>query len=212
MSTLDKVIKDDTEPAVERAVHKAIGVTIKELNEDITLKLKKNPLLEFSINTSIPLKSAKKSFRKGYIEKVLRSHYGDVTAASRILQVDRKTIHRMILELGININECRRALVSEDYVKEAAVSSALTEVIRNYEGVLHPSKISEAYANADRISEDIVKDVKFSFIPLKEAEKEFEREFISAALKENNNSLVKTAKAIKISHEALYRKAKSLGF
>jgi len=211
MDALDNAIKEDVQPIVEKAVQKAIGLTIKELNEDITLKLKKNPLLEFNINTNVPLKSAKKAFRKGYLEKVLKSHYGDVSASARILLIDRKTIHRMISELGININECRKALVNEDYVKEAVVSHAINDVIKNYERILHPEKVNEAYANISSISEEIVKEVKFSFISLKEAEAEFEREYISAALKENKNSLPKTAKSIKLSHEALFRKAKSLG-
>lgn len=210
MDSIEKIIAEKSAPAVERALHKALGVTIKELSEDITQKLKKNPLLEFNINTTVPLRSAKKAFRKGYLEKALKSHFGDISAVARILQVDRKTIHRMISELNIDINECRKALVSEDYVKEEAVGKAVIGVLKNYEHILHPSKVDEAYANTSRISEEIVKELNFSFISLKDAEKEFEREYISAALKENNNSLPKTAKKIGLSHEALYRKVRLL--
>lgn len=211
MATIEKVISEDTLPVVEKAVHKVIGISIKELNQDITQKLKKNPLLEFNINTHVPLRSAKKAFRKGYLEKVLKSHFGDISATARILEVDRKTIHRMISELGIDIKECKKALVTEDYIKEMTLSNAITNLLKNYENILHPARIDEAYSNISKISEEIVKEVQFSFLPLKDAEKEFEREYISAALKDNKNSLPKTAKSIGISHEALYRKAKSLG-
>lgn len=207
---LENVLGEEERSFIERTVQKAIGVTIKELNDDITLKLQKNPLLEFSIDTTIPLKSAKKIFRKGYLEKVLRSHFGDISAASRILKIDRKTIHRMIKEINIDIKECRRALVNESYVKEEAVNIALNDILRNYEETLHPQKIRQAYEHLGSITEEIVKGISFSFIPLKDAEAEFEREFISAALKENNNSLPKTAKKIGLSHVALYRKAKTL--
>ena len=210
MGSIESVIEYDAGPIVEKALQKAIGVTIKELNEDITAKLKKNPLLEFNINTNISLKIAKKAFRKGYIEKVLKSHFGDVSAAARILDVDRKTIHRMIAELKIDINECRKTFVTEEYIKEEVVSHALQDIFKSYREILHPSKINEAYENTSKISEDIVKEIKFTFITLKDAEKEFEREYISAALKENNNSLPKTAKKIGLSHEALFRKAKTL--
>ena len=90
------------------------------------------------------------------------------------------------------------------------MSNAITGIFKNYEMVLHPSKIHEAYESTSKISEDIVREIKFSFIPLKDAEKEFEREYISVALKDNGNKLAKTAKAIGLSHEALFRKAKSL--
>jgi|SRR3989338_20853 len=210
MDSIEKIIAEKSAPVVERALHKTLGVTIKELSDDITEKLKKNPLLEFNINTNIPLRVAKKSFRKGYLEKALKSHFGDISSVARILNVDRKTIHRMIAELHIDISDCRRAFVTEDYVKEEAVGRTIINALKNYEHILHPSKVGEAYANTSRISEEIVKELNFSFISLKEAEKEFEKEYISAALKENNNSLPKTAKKIGLSHEALYRKVKSL--
>ena len=56
---LEKVIKEKVEPLIEDLTQKYLGVTISELNKDITDKIEKNPLLSFDINTSLSFKDAK---------------------------------------------------------------------------------------------------------------------------------------------------------
>jgi DNA-binding NtrC family response regulator len=207
---LERVLDEHVKPVVERTIQKYIGVSIKELNKDITEKLKKNPLIEFNIDTNLPLKIARKAFRKRYLERLLKSNFGDISAVAKICEVDRKTIHRMIIELDININECRKALLKPEYVKMEALSSAIEETLKHYDKLLHPEKLSEVYKNVDKMSENILKEFSFNWPSLKNAENNFEKDFIEKAVEENKGNVSATARILKIRYETLYRKIKEL--
>jgi DNA-binding NtrC family response regulator len=207
---LEKVIDENVKPVVEKTVQKYIGVTIKELNKDITEKLRKNPLIEIHVDTTLPLKDARKVFRKSFLERLLKSNFGDVTAVAKICKVDRKTIHRMINELGIDIKQCRKALLKPEYVKMEALSNVLENTLKDYDNVLHPKKMSEVYKNVEQMTKEIMTEFNFNWPTLKDAEAEFEREFLKKVLDENGWNITATAKKLKIRYETLHRKIKSL--
>ncbi|MEA3378440.1 MAG: helix-turn-helix domain-containing protein [Nanoarchaeota archaeon] len=207
---LEKLVDEQVKKIVEKTIKNFIGVSIKELNKDITSKLKKNPLLEFHIDTSLSLKSAKKLFRKSYLERLLKSNFGDITAVAKICLVDRKTIHRMINELNININQCRKALLKQEYVKREALNFAIEETLKHYEKIIHPNQLSKVYKNVDVLSKNILNKVSLNWPTLKEAENEFEKKFIIQALKENGKNITKTARMLGIRFETLHRKMKKL--
>lgn len=208
---LEKLIDEQVKPIVEKTIHKFIGISIKELNQDITEKLKKNPLLEFKISHTLPLSSAKKAFRKRYIERLLKSNFGDISAVAKICDVNRKTIHRMIKELNININECRKALLKQEYVKREAINTAIEETLKHYDEIIHPNKLSKVYKNVNILSKNILKEFSFNWPSLKEAETEFEKDYIQESLDEHKGNISATAKSLKIRFETLHRKIKKLG-
>lgn len=210
-SDLEEVLETQVKPLIEKTIKKYIGFNIQELNKDITDKLRKNPLLDFEVDTSVPLKKARLSFRKFYLERLLKIHFGDVTAVAKICKVDRKTIHRMISELKINIKKCRQAMLSPKYVKQEALSTAIEETLKTYEGVLHPRKLSEMYKSVDELSSNIMKQYTLDFLPLKDAEHEFEKRYIEKSLKKSKHNITKSAKKMKVRFETLHRKIKSLG-
>ena len=51
---LEKVMKQDASPAVSEVMHKFLGISIDELNKEISAKLRKSPLTDFPEDTSIP--------------------------------------------------------------------------------------------------------------------------------------------------------------
>ena len=59
VESLEDVIRKKINPLVEEAMQKFLGVSISELNKDISQKLTKNPLIEFEVDTRIPFKEAK---------------------------------------------------------------------------------------------------------------------------------------------------------
>ena len=61
---LESVMFDKVKPIVEHALQTFLGVSIDELNKDITEKLKKSPLLNIKPDMSLPYKDAKKKFKK----------------------------------------------------------------------------------------------------------------------------------------------------
>lgn len=207
---LDKIIESKVKPIIDSIIKKSIGITIKELSEDISDKIMENPLLDFIPDTSLTLKGARSLFRKHYIEKLLVCHYGDISAVSRILEVDRRSIHRMIKETGININECRKAMLKPEYVKKEALSAAIGAVMKSYGEAVHPSKLGQLYKSASDISENLVKELPIKFFTLKEADLFFEKKFIKQSLDELNWNLENASKHLGIRYETLVRKVKKL--
>ena len=208
---LEKVLKEQVEPVVEQTMQKFIGMTVKELNKDITERLKKNPLLEFHIDTSLPFKAQKKAFVKSYIEKILKTNFGDVTATAKICKVNRKTIHQLINEMGIDIKKCRAEMLRMDYFAKEAVSEVVEGVLGAYKEKLHEKSLKQAYMGVSELSENILKEYKVTFLPLREAVKIFESEYIGKALKESANNISQAARRMGLRFETLHRKMKELG-
>ena len=59
---LEKVITEKINPMLDNAMHEYLGITVNEIKDDISDKLKKTPLLDIDVNTSVNFKKAKEDF------------------------------------------------------------------------------------------------------------------------------------------------------
>ena len=209
--TLDKVLKEKVEPMLEESMHKLLGITISEFGKDISDRIEKNPLISYPIDISISFKAAKKLFKKEFLTRLLQSHYGNVSAVAKITGLNRRSIHRAVKELGINIKRVRKTMVKTELYQKEAVDSILKETLDHYKRVIRPSRLEKMYKNVDKISSDIVKELPTIELTWDEAEIEFEKAYIRKALKENKGNVSKTAKKIGLRYETLHRKIKKLG-
>jgi transcriptional regulator with GAF, ATPase, and Fis domain len=208
--TLEKSLKEKIEPMLDESMHDMLGVTISEFGRDITDKIEKNPLIAYDIDTSISFKAAKKLFKKQFLTRMLQNNYGNVSLVAKITGLNRRSIHRAVKELGINIKRARKEMVKADYYRKEAVDGILKETLDNYRRVIRPSRLEKMYRNVDKISGDIVKELPTIEMTWDDAEREFERTFIKKALKENKNNVSKTARKIGLRYETLHRKMKKL--
>lgn len=208
--SLDKVIDDKIKPMLDKAMSEYLGVKISEIKEDITDRLKKSPLLDITIDTSIPFKKAKDLFKKNYIIKLLRLKYGNVSEVARILNLDRRSIHRLIKKFKIDIDRFRKEMMKADYIKQGAVNTIIEKTLDNYKQVINTSRLDNFYKNIDHLSKEIISELPIIPLTLKEAEDEFEKAYILKALKENSGNISKTAKKIGLRFETLHRKIKAL--
>jgi len=207
--TLDQVITKKINPMLDSAMHKYLGVTIQEIKADISDKLKKSPLLDTNIDTNIPFKKAKEIFKKQYLIKLLRLRYGNVSDVAKILNLDRRSIHRLIKKFAINITQFRKEMQKASYIKETAVTNIIEKTLENYKQVINKERMDRFYKNISNISKEIVSELPLTLLTLKQAEEEFEKAYIKHALTENKN-ISATAKAIGLRFETLHRKMKSL--
>ncbi|MFP4112363.1 MAG: helix-turn-helix domain-containing protein [Candidatus Woesearchaeota archaeon] len=203
--------KDDLEEVigkrrrvVETVMHKFLGVSIKELNDDITSRL--GYPFEYIVDTSIPFKKAKKLFIKSYIEKVLKKNLGNISEASKEAGINRRTMHRMITEFDIDIDSIRGFLERPDYMKKDEVNRIIEGSLKKYDEYIHPSKLGEMYKHVSDVSTDIIQILPDKSMTLKEAEENFERAYLKETLKENNMDEKKAAEKIGIRYETLHRK------
>jgi DNA-binding NtrC family response regulator len=207
---LEKIMKGRIKPIIDSAMQKFIGARVVEIETDISDRLA-NPLLEFEIDTARGFKKSKEMFKKSYVSKLLQTHLGNISKVADILGVDRRSIHRLIKSLKINVDKIRDNLLSEQYAREEEVKDIIEETLGDYKGIISPEKLRKMYAGVPEISKDIIKELPKSPLSLKEAEEEFEKRFIVKALKENKFNISKTARKIGLRYETLHRKMKVLG-
>ena len=208
---LEEEIKKKIKPIVDEAMHRFVGVKIDELSTDISDKLKKSPLLDFEIDSSLPFKKAKKRFIRFYVIKLLRLNYGNISLAAKAAGMDRRSIHRLVNELNINIDEYKKEILRPEYVKEENIKDAIADVLDHYKEILHPKKMELAYKSVPSLSKDLLKELPAAPPALKEAEEEFERNYFKKILEENKGNLTEISKKIRIRYETLLRKIKKLG-
>ena len=207
---LEEVVERRVKPMVDKAMHRWLGVTVSEIKADISDRIKKSPLLEYEISTKTPFKKAKKLFKKLYLSKLLQAFSGNITDVAKAAGLDRRSVHRLIEELGLDPEEFRGTIAKTQYVKQEAVKSIIQSSAESYKSSLSPTKFKSFYAHATDLSKDIIKELPATPLALKQAEKEFEKEYLRKALKENDENISKTAKKIGIRFETLHRKLKAL--
>jgi len=208
---LEKVMKERINPMIQESLHKFLGVTINELNRELSDRIESNPLISFDINTSLSFKAAKKLFKKQFLQNLIRNHYGNVTEVARIAGIDRRSVHRAVIELKINITKVRKELLRPDYYKKEAIDDIFRRTLDQYKEVIHPEKLREVYKGVPSLTSDIVKELPAAEMTLKEAEMEFERQYLKKALDENSWNISLTSRKIKLRFETLHRKIKKLG-
>lgn len=207
---IDQLLDEKLKPIVSEATTKALGITVHELTEDITAKLVKTPFIDFQINTTIKYKQAKKLFKKAYLQKMLELNLGNISEVAEIAGAERRSIHRLISQLHINVHKIKEELIRPYDLKISAVSHAIEDVLAKYRPVIHPKKLEEMYKNVSQLSENLAKELPEKKITLKEAEEEFERKYLQKALEENQRNITRTAKKIGLRYETLQRKMKAL--
>jgi DNA-binding NtrC family response regulator len=206
---LEDLVENRIKPMLEEAMQEQLGITVSELESDISDKLKKSTLLEFDIDTNLNFKDAKKKFKRQYIARLLRLHFGNVADVAKVANVDRRSVHRMVAEMKIQVQKFREQ--RSEYVKQLAVQDIIQEALEHYKSSLNPRKFRDMYQQAPALSKSIAKTLPETPKTLKEAEEEFEKEYLAKALAENKGNISKTARKIGLRFETLHRKLKKLG-
>ena len=133
---LEKALKEKIKPMLDESMHDLVGITISEFGEDISDKIEKNPLIAYDIDTSLSFKAAKKLFKKQFLTRMLQNNYGNVSFVAKMTGLNRRSIHRAIKELRINVKRTRKDMVKADYYRKEAVDSILKETLDNYRQVI----------------------------------------------------------------------------
>lgn len=203
MKELEKLVDSRVKPLLEQAMHEKLGVTIAELETDISDRLKRSWEV---VDVSLPFKQAKKKFKREYVAKLLRLKLGNVADVAKIANVDRRSIHRLISEGNIPVEQLRE---QAEYVKQIAVQDIIQESLEQYKSSLNPMKYQALYKSAPKLSKDIIREIPEEMKSLKDAEAEFETEYFRKALSESKN-ISQTARKIGLRFETLHRKLKKL--
>lgn len=208
---LEIVIQTRVKPIVKEATSRFLGVNIDKLNEDITSRLTRTSIIDIEVDNSLKFKAAKKKFKKQYIRKLLKLNLGNISEVAKLINTNRRSLHRLINEFNIDVNKIKKDLLKPYELKKTALNYAIEKVLDNYKTIIHPKKMENIYKNVSLISEDILRELPEAPLTLKEAEKEFELKYLKKAIEIHGSNVAKTAKAIGLRYEVLHRKLKGLG-
>ena len=210
MTNLEETVKEKVSPLLEESMEKSWGITIPKIEEDIADKLL-HPQLHVYIPTDTSFKKAKKMFKAEFIKNELKLHQGNISHLAKTLGIDRRSVHRAIKDLEINIEEIRLEHTSPQEQREEFVDQTIRSTLDRYKEIIQPQKMEKMYSELSRLSRNIAKVLPQQELSWKEAEREFEKQFLGHALEDNDDDVTKTARKIEIRVETLYRKIKKLG-
>ena len=211
-TNLELVLENKIKPILKDATIKYLGVNIDKLNEDISTKLSKQATVDIKPDFSLKYKDAKKKYKKEYLEKVLKLKLGNISEAAKVVHTDRRSIHRLIQDFHIDIKKIKHELIKPYSIKVSTINYALENTLDKYKEIIHPKKLETMYKNLGLIADDIVKELPETPATLKEAQDEFDKEYLKQKLADNNNNVALTAKKIGLRYETLHRKIKKFGF
>ncbi|MFH1683181.1 MAG: helix-turn-helix domain-containing protein, partial [Candidatus Woesearchaeota archaeon] len=96
------------------------------------------------------------------------------------------------------------------HYREELVDFTIRSTLDQYREILQPKKMEQLYEEIPKLSRNIARFLPHEDLTWKEAESEFEKQFLEQALQDNNWNVGDTAKKIKIRAETLSRKIKKL--
>jgi transcriptional regulator with PAS, ATPase and Fis domain len=206
MADLEETVKEKVGPLLEETMEKHWGITIPKLEDDITDQLKK-PHLQLYVPPNSTFRQAKKLFKAKFLENELKLHRGNVSHLAKALGIDRRSIHRAIKDLDIDMEGVRD---QHDPPQEAFIDQTIRSSLEQYREIIQPDKLASVYEEIPRLSRNIAKFLPHNELTLKEAEREFEEQFLTHALQGHQGNITATAKSLRIRAETLYRKVKKL--
>lgn len=207
-SDLNVAIDQRVKPIVGNAIRKHLGVSVSNIELDITDRLKKSALADFAINTSLPFKEAKKAFKRTYLARLLQTHLGNISTAAGIAGIDRRSMHRLVASLRIPTTRIRET-ANPAYVRQTTVKNVIQEVLEQYKPALNPAKYKALSAHAESLSEEIIKELPEEHLSFKEAEHEFEKAYF-ARLANECRTIAAMARKAGLRYEVVHRKLKAL--
>lgn len=207
---LEEALKGKVSPLLEETMEKQWGITIPKIGEDITDQLKETQLKMY-IPPNTSFSKAKKFFKTEFLKRELGLHRGNISNLAKVLALDRRSIHRAIKDLDINVEKIKTKSESPEKYQEEAVGRAIRTTLEGYEEIIQPEKMEKFYQELPALSRNIAKFLPYQELTWKEAEWEFEKQFLRQALAEHGWKVSETAKRIKLRAETLHRKIRKLG-
>ncbi len=197
--------KEQIKPVVEEILSEGLGVTIKEVVDDISGILAEGDLA-IDVDLNKPLKGAKKDFKLSYSRKLLGQTAGNISEASRQAKIDRRTLHRYVEDQSSLLESIRgKELEFAFDRKQKQILDIVGRTLDKYELV----------GFQDKIHEDTVKSLAHCLPaylpPLDVAVRLFEKRYIETAFSQWGPRIKDVAQKIGLRPETLGQKCKELG-
>lgn len=192
---------EEIKPVLDNALQQFLGVKIDTISNEVLEKLSQNKL-HIDFNDEWTLDEAKNNFKKEYLILLLREFNGNISKASTISGIDRRTIHRLILQFNIDVDEYRNLPYEFSKTKvDNYIKFVVGDVLKHY--ALTEQKSDAVY---DLPTDELVEKVKKPFPTMDDAYEDYEKKFLGAVILKHDKILKDVCKQLNIARETLSRK------
>jgi len=207
---LEETIKEKVSLLLEETMEKSWGIYVPQIESDITDKLQSSIPIKFYVSSRLSFQEAKKKFKFEFLKSQFRLHQGNISQIAKFIGLERRSVHRIIKDLGIRRDQIRREqglpLASPAAQQEIFIDQTIRSALNNYREIIRPQKMERMYKEVPALSRNLAKILPYHHLTWKQAELDFEKQFLHKSLAENDWKITKTAQKIKIQPETLHRK------
>src|SRR3989344_299179 len=203
---LEETIKGKVALLLEETMEKSWGVYVPQVQSDITDKLQNNLPTKFYIPMADSFQEAKKKFKSEFLKNQLHLHSGNISQLAKFVGLDRRSIHRAIRKLDLSVEETRRDVRLTAPYQEKIIDETIRFALEGYKDIIQPQKMEKIYQEVPALSRHLAKLLPHHHLTWKQAEWEFEKQFLYQSLKEYHWKVTETARQLKIQPETLHRK------
>lgn len=208
---LEETIKEKVALLLEESMEKSWGIYIPQVQTDITDKLQ-NPLpAKFYVPVNSSFHDAKRRFKAEFLKDQLQLHHGNVSQLARFMGLDRRSVHRAVKDLGIHVDRFSSLQPAAQSFQEKMIDQTIRFALEEYKEVIQPQKMEKMYQEVPALSRNLAKLLPHHHLSWKQAEREFEKQFLLQSLREHHWKIAETARQLKIQPETLHRKIAKLG-
>ena len=208
-SDLEETLKEKVSNLLEETMEKTWGLSIPKIGSDISDKVFSSSI-DLYIPQHLSFNKAKKVFQKEFLKKQLMLHLGNVSQLAKSLEINRRSIHRVLKDLHL-----KKENVLENFTtfknEETRMGNLIRSTLDQYKELIQPQKMEKIYEQLPLLSRNLADTMPHQDRTWREAEQEFEKQFLEHALSQNKWSVAKTSEAINLRSETVHRKIKKLG-
>lgn len=207
---LEETIREKVALLLEETMEKSWGIYVPQVQTDITDKLQTNLPAKFYIPVASSFQEAKRTFKSEFLKNQLHLHGGNISQLAKFVGLDRRSVHRAIKKLDLHIEDVRSEAPAS-FSQEKIIDQTIRFALAGYKDIIQPQKMEKLYQEVPALSRNLAKILPYHHLTWKQAECEFEKQFLSQALHDSGWKVAETARQLKIQPETLHRKIVKLG-
>ncbi|MBU1111632.1 MAG: helix-turn-helix domain-containing protein [archaeon] len=208
--SLEEAIKEKVLPLISETMEKHWGLVVPKIEEDISDRLSQSKI-SIHIHFDLTFLEAKRRFKEEFLRRELFKHRGNISNMAKFLGINRRSVHRAIKELGIDVDRLELKQYQLNRDQEQKVNQTIRTSLDQYKGLIQEEKIELIYHDLPKLSRDIAFSLPEQEMTWKQAEHEFETEYFQWHLREAKGNVKLIAKKIKMRPESVSRKLARLG-
>src|SRR3989344_4283861 len=195
---LEETIKGKVALLLEETMEKSWGIYVPQVQSDLTDKLQHQLPIKFYIPAVSSFHEAKRKFKAEFLKNQLHLHNGNIYQLAKFIGLD------------LHLTDLRREQPITSSPQEKLIDQTIRFTLEGYKDIIQPQKMEKMYQEVPTLSRNLAKILPHNGLTWKQAEREFEKQFLSQSLQEYRWKVAETARKLNLQPETLHRKIAKL--